>query len=38
MLESGADVRFIEPQLGHVNLGMTEIYIQVVIVKFKQVQ
>jgi hypothetical protein len=37
MLENGADVRFIQALPGHANLGTTEIYTRVVIVKLKPV-
>jgi integrase/recombinase XerD len=37
MLENGVDVRFIQALLGHANLGTTEIYTRVAIVKLKQV-
>jgi integrase/recombinase XerD len=37
MLENGADIRYIQMILGHVNLSSTEIYTQVTIKKLKQV-
>lgn len=37
MLENGADVRYIQEILGHVNLSSTEIYTQVSIKKLKEV-
>lgn len=37
MLENGADIRYIQMILGHVNLSSTEIYTQVSIKKLKQV-
>ncbi len=37
MLENGADIRYIQIILGHVNLSSTEIYTQVSIKKLKQV-
>ncbi len=37
MLENGADIRYIQMMLGHVNLSSTEIYTQVSIKKLKQV-
>lgn len=37
MLENGADIRFIQALLGRADLGTTEIYTQVAIVKLKQV-
>jgi integrase/recombinase XerD len=37
MLEGGADIRFIQQMLGHVNLGSTEIYTHVSIRKLQQV-
>ena len=37
MLENGADIRYIQTILGHVNLTSTEIYTQVSIKKLKQV-
>lgn len=37
MLENGADIRYIQMILGHVNLSSTQIYTQVTIKKLKQV-
>jgi integrase/recombinase XerD len=37
MLENGADIRFIQAMLGHVNLSTTEIYTQVSIKKLKEI-
>lgn len=37
MLENGADIRYIQMILGHVNLSSTEIYTQVTIKKLKEV-
>jgi integrase/recombinase XerD len=37
MLENGADIRFIQAMLGHVNLNTTEIYTQVSIKKLKEI-
>ena len=37
MLENGADIRYIQAMLGHANLGTTEIYTQVTIMKLKAV-
>lgn len=37
MLENGADIRFIQAMLGHVNLGTTEVYTQVSIKKLKEI-
>jgi integrase/recombinase XerD len=37
MLENGADIRYIQMILGHVNLTSTQIYTQVSIKKLKQV-
>lgn len=37
MLENGADVRFIQEQLGHSNLNSTQIYTQVSALKLKEV-
>ena len=37
MLENGADVRYIQAMLGHVELSTTEIYTQVSIKKLKQI-
>jgi integrase/recombinase XerD len=37
MLENGADIRYIQMMLGHVNLSSTEIYTQVSIKKLKEV-
>ncbi|MDZ4743858.1 MAG: tyrosine-type recombinase/integrase [Verrucomicrobiota bacterium] len=37
MLEGGADIRFIQQLLGHVELSTTQIYIQVSIQQLKQV-
>jgi integrase/recombinase XerD len=37
MLENGADVRYIQAMLGHVELSTTEIYTQVSIKKLKEI-
>jgi integrase/recombinase XerD len=37
MLEGGADIRFIQQQLGHAELSTTEIYTQVSITKLKEI-
>ncbi|MBV9575993.1 MAG: tyrosine-type recombinase/integrase, partial [Gammaproteobacteria bacterium] len=37
MLENGADIRFIQAMLGHVDLSTTEIYTQVSIKKLKEI-
>ncbi len=37
MLENGADIRYIQALLGHADLGTTEIYTRVAIMKLKQV-
>jgi len=37
MLENGADIRFIQAMLGHVNLNTTEMYTQVSIKKLKEI-
>jgi integrase/recombinase XerD len=37
MLENGADIRFTQALLGHADLGTTEIYTRVAILKLKQV-
>jgi integrase/recombinase XerD len=37
MLENGADIRYIQAMLGHVELSTTEIYTQVSIKKLKEI-
>ncbi len=37
MLEHGADIRYIQAMLGHVNLNTTQIYTQVSINKLKEI-
>ena len=37
MLENGADIRFIQELLGHVELGTTQIYTRVSIRKLKEI-
>ena len=37
MLENGADIRFIQAMLGHVELSTTQIYTQVAIRKLKEI-
>jgi len=37
MLEGGADIRFIQQQLGHADLKTTDVYTQVAITKLKEI-